>query len=106
MVLLEGASVGPVVEYVASRLAPGADQLFLTKAQAMEAPGAAGGGGGGQLSMRSRRAFVQARMSVAQAVRVEERAFAGGLLAEVPKVRGQGRGVALRCVGGALVGPG
>lgn len=83
MVHLDSTSVGPLVEFVSGALAGGTDTLFLARTSAMERDGA--------LSMRSRRVFVQARMAVAQALRTEERAYAGAAAVELPKVGGRGR---------------
>ncbi|KAG2448232.1 hypothetical protein HYH02_006817 [Chlamydomonas schloesseri] len=78
LVHLDTTSVGPLVEFVSGALAGGGtDQLVLARTTALERDGG--------LSMRSRRVFVQARMAVAQALRVEERAYAGSGLAELPK---------------------
>ncbi|KXZ56979.1 hypothetical protein GPECTOR_1g884 [Gonium pectorale] len=77
MVHLDTTSVGPLVEFVSSCLAAGSDALFLARTHATERDGS--------LSMRSRRVFVQARMAVAQAIKVEERAYAGAPAAELPK---------------------
>ncbi|GLC69880.1 hypothetical protein PLESTF_000890900 [Pleodorina starrii] len=78
MVHLDSTSVGPLVEFVSGALrSGGTDSLFLVRTAALERDG--------QLSMRSRRVFVQARMAVAQALRTEERAYAGGAAAELPK---------------------
>ncbi len=84
MVHLDSTSVGPLVEFVSGALASGTDTLFLARSAAMERDG--------QLSMRSRRVFVQARMAVAQALRTEERAYAGAAAVELPKVGEGGRG--------------
>ncbi|GIL86770.1 hypothetical protein Vretimale_15639 [Volvox reticuliferus] len=77
MVHLESTSVGPLVEFVSGALTSGTDSLYLVRTAALERDG--------QLSMRSRRVFVQARMTVAQALRVEERAYAGTAVVELPK---------------------
>ncbi|EFJ42867.1 hypothetical protein VOLCADRAFT_119275 [Volvox carteri f. nagariensis] len=77
MVHLDSTSVGPLVEFVSGALTTGTDSLYLVRSAALERDG--------QLTMRSRRVFVQARMSVAQALRVEERAYAGSAAVELPK---------------------
>ena len=80
-----------MVEYISSHMLPATDVLYLARTTAFERPG--------QLSMRSRRVFVQARMSVASALKMEERAYAQSATQELPRV-GAGRGVRER---GALV---
>ncbi|KAG2489618.1 hypothetical protein HYH03_011898 [Edaphochlamys debaryana] len=77
LVHLDSTTVGPLVEFVSGALAAGSDTMILARTQALERDG--------QLSMRSRRVFVQARMAVAQALKVEERAYSGTGTAELPK---------------------
>ncbi|GLI69288.1 hypothetical protein VaNZ11_013871, partial [Volvox africanus] len=77
MVHLDSTSVGPLVEFVSGVLTSGTDSLYLVRTAALERDG--------QLSMRSRRVFVQARMAVAQALRMEERAYGGTAAVELPK---------------------
>lgn len=74
---LEAAQASSLVEAVTPFLAPSMDLLYLARTQAFEKPG--------QLSMRSRRMFVQARMAVASALRVEERAYSQTASLELPK---------------------
>lgn len=75
---LDSTAVGPMVEHVTKHMTPTQDVVYLVKTQAFERPG--------QLSMRSRRVFVQGRMSVAPNIKVEERAYHGNGITELPKV--------------------
>ncbi|GFH16730.1 uncharacterized protein HaLaN_13212 [Haematococcus lacustris] len=69
--------VSAMIEALTKMLVPGQDLLLLAKTQAFERPG--------QLTMRSRRVFTQARMAVPPGLRLEERAYAGHMVPELVK---------------------
>jgi len=95
MAHLDATNVAPMIESVSRLLNPTTDVLFLSKTQAYERPG--------QLSMRSRRMFVQARMAVAGALRCEERAYAGHTVPELCRgVEAEGVDVLVVSVAGEL----
>jgi hypothetical protein len=96
MAHLDMHHASPLVEAVSPFLTAKGDALFLSKTQAFERSG--------ELSMRARRMFVQARMAAQPGLRVEERAYGEAAAAELPRaVEAEGVDLLLLTGPGGLV---